>query len=85
MKYLHKTFFTAYIGALLICNPVLAASEELPAFDTVDTNQDGMISRDEASKVPEIANLYNGADLDQDGNLDANEYDRAKKHIERKS
>ena len=85
MKILFNALFATVIGSLLVFNPVFGGSEELPAFDTVDTNQDGMISRDEASQVPEIANLYNGADLDRDGALNPDEYDQAKEHLEKKS
>ena len=85
MKDLLLASCAAFAVFFLIINPAMAESEKIPEFSEVDTNQDGMINRDEASQVPEIANLYNGADLDQDGNLDSNEYDRAKTHLERKS
>jgi Ca2+-binding EF-hand superfamily protein len=84
MKYL-LTLLSVFTISILLLNPVIAKEEVLPEFNAVDTDQDGYINRDEASQVPQIANLYQGADLDQDGKLSANEYDRAKQHVERKS
>jgi Ca2+-binding EF-hand superfamily protein len=84
MKYL-LTLLSVFTISILLLNPVIAEEEVLPEFNAVDTDQDGYINRDEASQVPQIANLYQGADLDQDGKLSANEYDRAKQHVERKS
>ena len=85
MKYIHRLLFATFAASVLLFNPVMAEEEVLPEFKTVDTDQDGYVSRDEAAQVPQIANLYQGADLDQDGKLSSNEYDRAKNHIERKS
>ena len=78
------TLLSVFTISILLLNPVIA-EEVLPEFNAVDTDQDGYINRDEASQVPQIVNLYQGADLDQDGKLSANEYDRAKQHVERKS
>jgi len=85
MKYLHTLSFAAFAILFLLLNPVMAEEEALPEFKTLDTDQDGYVSKDEASQVPQIANLYQGADLDQDGKLSSNEYERAKNHVENKS
>ncbi len=85
MKNLPIAFIAAFFVLAIILNPALAEIEDLPDFEAVDTDQDGMVSRDEASQVPLVANLYNGADLDQDGKLDPIEYDRVKKHLENNS
>lgn len=76
---------TAIAIAILLLNSEIPKEIDIPEFSTVDTDLDGAINKDEASQVPKVANLYYGADLDQDGKLNASEYERAKKHLERKS
>jgi hypothetical protein len=52
-----------------------AQQSSAPPFDQVDANSDGMISRDEASKVEGLD--FSTADTNSDGNLSRSEYDAA--------
>jgi hypothetical protein len=51
-----------------------ALAQELPAFEEVDTNRDGVISLSEASIVEGLD--LASADANQDGVLDRAEYDQ---------
>jgi hypothetical protein len=51
------------------------AAHAAPAFDDVDANKDGMLSKVEASVVKGLD--FAEADLDKDGMLDRAEYDAA--------
>lgn len=82
MKYLHTICYATIVASALCLNPAIAEDEAIPEFNSVDTDQDGYLSRDEAAQVPQIANIYHGADLDQDGQISSNEYERAKNHLE---
>lgn len=80
------TILGATAAALVLTfNFAIAGEGQVPEFSEVDTNQDGAINTEEAAQVPEIASLFNGADLDQDGQLNSGEYDRAKRHIDSKN
>jgi hypothetical protein len=50
----------------------LALAQGLPAFEEVDTNQDGSISRDEASVVEGLD--FDSIDANQDGLVSPEEY-----------
>ncbi|HEX6998737.1 MAG TPA: hypothetical protein VF322_11370 [Gammaproteobacteria bacterium] len=50
-----------------------AAQEDLPSFEEVDQNQDGMISRTEAAVVEGLE--FSVADANQDGYIDREEYE----------
>lgn len=47
---------------------------ERPSFSELDLNQDGQISRDEASALEELATGLDQADTDQDGNISESEF-----------
>jgi len=49
-----------------------ALAQELPSFEEVDQNQDGMISRAEAAGVEGLD--FATADTNQDGSIDRAEY-----------
>ncbi len=49
--------------------------EELPSFEEVDVNRDGMISRAEAAAVEGLD--FSTADTNQDGSIDRSEYQSA--------
>jgi Ca2+-binding EF-hand superfamily protein len=85
MKYKHTFYITAITALLSIMSPVMAEKENIPGFDNFDINQDGLITKKEASQIPAIANHYYGADLDNDGKLNKTEYNRVKKHLENHS
>ncbi len=44
------------------------------AFQELDANHDGQISRDEAKKSSDVNNKFNQADANKDGKLDAAEF-----------
>ncbi|MGD2084429.1 MAG: calcium-binding protein [Chromatiales bacterium] len=48
-----------------------------PAFGVVDGDQDGLISREEASRVPGLAESFDAIDADGDGRLSQQEYSAA--------
>jgi len=54
-----------------VCGYALA-QEPLPPFEEVDSNQDGQISRTEASAIEGLD--FDTADTNQDGSLDRSEY-----------
>jgi hypothetical protein len=59
--------------ALLIAGFSGAALAQLPAFEEVDANQDGVISQEEAAAIEGLD--WATADANQDGQLDQAEYD----------
>jgi Ca2+-binding EF-hand superfamily protein len=48
-----------------------------PAFEAIDANQDGAISRDEASRVPALSEGFDAMDADGDGRVSLQEYTAA--------
>ncbi|HEY8520966.1 MAG TPA: hypothetical protein VIN61_12860 [Gammaproteobacteria bacterium] len=50
-----------------------AAQRDMPTFEEVDQNQDGMISRTEAAVVEGLE--FSVADANQDGYIDREEYE----------
>ncbi len=48
------------------------------SFTQIDTDQDGMISKQEASSFSSVELMFDGADSNQDGALDSSEFDQAK-------
>lgn len=54
---------------------IAGAAQAAPAFDDVDANKDGMLSKVEASVVKGLD--FADADLDKDGMLDRAEYEAA--------
>ncbi len=55
-------------------NAVLLSSESsTPAFETVDANKDGKITRQEASAFSALEVTFDRADTNKDGTLDASE------------
>ena len=54
------------------------ATAALPPFTTLDQDQDGVISLEEASRSEEIARVFEKADVNQDGKLSRAEYDAIK-------
>jgi Ca2+-binding EF-hand superfamily protein len=61
------------IAALGLSAAVMA--EEMPKFETVDTNKDGMISQEEAKKVEGLN--FAAIDVNHDGAIDRDEYAKA--------
>lgn len=49
-------------------------SGETLTFDQVDTNRDGVISRQEASSFSALETMFETTDLNKDGMLDSQEY-----------
>lgn len=54
-----------------------------PAFQKLDTNHDGYISRDEATKLRSFEIAFNEADDNHDGRLDASEFVKSQAIYER--
>ena len=80
-------FITAFFGATLASAVLMfniASAGETPDMAAIDTDQNGMVNSEEAAQVPDLASIFTGADLDQDGQLNSDEYDRAKRHLDSK-
>ncbi|MFQ5644488.1 MAG: hypothetical protein ACE5FQ_12450 [Thiogranum sp.] len=48
------------------------------SFTQIDTDQDGTISRQEASSFSSVELMFDNADSNKDGALDASEFEQAK-------
>lgn len=60
----------------------LCACATLGTFNEADADDDGMISRQEASHSTDLSLLFNSADDNNDGALDEDEYELARKVIQ---
>ena len=49
------------------------------AFSQIDTDRDGMISKQEASSFSALEVMFDDADANRDGALDANEFSRTQR------
>jgi Ca2+-binding EF-hand superfamily protein len=65
-----RTILTAFLVAIGFSTSALA--QELPSFEEVDQNSDGLIDQAEASVVEAIQ--FETADANQDGSIDREEY-----------
>ena len=66
------TPFAAYAEA-----PADAAVETTQAsFTQIDADQDGMISKQEASSFSSVELMFDGADTNKDGALDSSEFEQ---------
>lgn len=61
--------------------PRYSASELQQAFDFMDANRDGKISRAEAAGFRGVARYFDQADTDQDGFLSRSEFDAAMNYV----
>ncbi len=58
-------------------NAALASSEaRAQAFETIDANRDGKITREEASAFSALEVTFDKVDTNKDGTLDAGEFSR---------
>ena len=48
------------------------------SFTQIDADQDGMISKQEASSFSSVELMFDGADSNKDGALDSSEFEQAK-------
>lgn len=62
--------------AILVGFTGVAMAQDLPAFEEVDANGDGAISREEAATIEALD--FVSADTDQDGSLSMEEYNAAR-------
>ena len=85
MKIIFSLFGATLAATVLVLNLVTAEEGQMPEFTEVDSDQNGLLNTEEAAAVPQLASIFDGADVDKDGMLNPNEYDRAKRHIESKS
>lgn len=60
------------VGLLALGFSAGALAQDLPDFEEVDQNDDGMISEDEAAEVEGLD--FETADTNQDGSIDRVEY-----------
>ncbi|WP_192954745.1 EF-hand domain-containing protein [Gallaecimonas mangrovi] len=51
-----------------------------PSFDSLDTNSDGVISKDEASKDPMLSQMFSRIDSNGDGEISESEFNAAMQH-----
>jgi Ca2+-binding EF-hand superfamily protein len=71
------TLVVALAGAAFTVSAQAAAPDRAAieaAFTRADTNKDGMISKDEAAKLPAIAAKFSQIDKDKDGMLNIDEF-----------
>lgn len=59
-------------GVLAVAS--MTAQAAIPAFEALDADANGLISKEEATKSEEVMVAFNAADADQDGNLSVEEY-----------
>lgn len=67
-----KHLFTAL--ALITVSGFAWAAGAIPSFQSLDTNHDGVISRDEAKKAPEVSKEFTKLDANKDSKLDQAEF-----------
>jgi hypothetical protein len=60
------------IAALSI--PAMAGTVELPLFEQIDADKDGLVSKAEAGASAQLAALFDTLDTDADGQLSLAEY-----------
>jgi len=54
-----------------------AFAQEQPDFSELDADGDGMITQEEATQNPQVADRFDQLDINQDGQIDRAEYARA--------
>jgi Ca2+-binding EF-hand superfamily protein len=72
----------AAVALAVLLLPSVAAAQKAPPQDTspqalfarIDTNSDGKVSRDEASRMPSVATRWEELDKNQDGSLSREEF-----------
>ena len=82
-----KLIWIAALGLIApFANAEMPAAADAPAdettaaaatFEQVDSDQDGMISKQEASSFSAVELIFDSADANQDGALDAGEFSQA--------
>lgn len=75
-----KTLLTL-VAALMIACPAFASNDNdhLMPFEAVDANHDNFISQEEAIAVEGLTEIFAKVDANQDGMMDATEYEQAVK------
>jgi EF-hand domain pair/EF hand len=58
--------------------PKAPKAGKAPAFNTLDTNADQMLSRDEVAQHPKLAKRFDQVDANKDGQVSADEFATAK-------
>jgi hypothetical protein len=61
---------------------VLASCRTMETFQDLDTDQDGVITRQEAAESRKLSMVFRSADDNHDGHLDQEEFDLAQRAIE---
>ena len=61
----------ALATVILLASGAAAAAD---AFTELDTDGNGLLSADEASKMPGLIDQWKSLDVNEDGNLDAKEF-----------
>jgi len=80
MTALSLTVPFAYAEQPYAGQPATSAPEtSSAAFSQIDTDQDGVISRQEASSFSAVEVIFEDADANRDGALDADEFSRTQR------
>lgn len=61
--------------------PRYSAANIERAFNFMDSNKDGQLSREEAARFPKVTKYFDRADTDGDGFLSRDEFDKAMNYV----
>ena len=68
----------AFVQAVIAgCSDGTTPSTSVPSFADLDTDDSGSVSRSESEAVPELADIFQVADADQNGQLSVAEFSMA--------
>jgi Ca2+-binding EF-hand superfamily protein len=75
MKKMMRNISMCIASALMLSGVALAATETQPqSFETLDANEDGFISKEEAQEAKMMTDVFELADTNKDNMLDKAEY-----------
>lgn len=74
MKRRYLPMMLGLFGSLMLSSAVFAGDQSQPDFSTLDTNQDGSLSADEAAADSELSKNWSDIDKDANGVVDQAEF-----------